>query len=77
MRRHKNKKVSELLEEFAGLERLPKIQKYLVLKKGDGAKIDCETFAETLQEMYESPSEKWLVDYDKIKDIPHFDLIEL
>lgn len=40
LRNHKNKKVAELLEEFAGLERLPKIQEYPVFKKGEDENID-------------------------------------
>ena len=77
LRKHKNKKTSELLQEFAGLERLPKIQEYSILKKGGDENIDCEIFAKTLQEIYESPNEKLKVDYGKIEDIPQFELIEM
>ena len=37
--------------------------------------ISCETFAKTLEQIYESPDESLHVDYEKIKGIPHFVLL--
>ena len=65
------------MKEFAGLERLPKISEYPVLKKGEDENIDCEICAKTPEEIYESPDEKLKVDYDQIKDIPLFELVEM
>ena len=48
----------------------------MVQKKCD-VKIDPDVFAKALEEIYQSPDEKLQVDYDKIKSIPSFDLIEM
>ena len=77
MRKHQNKKVSKILQEFTGLERLLKVLEYPVERKMNDATIQCDIFAKTLKQIYESLDESLRVDYEKIKDIPLFDLGEM
>ena len=48
-----------------------------MVQKNSDTKIDPNIFAKALGEIYESPEEKLKVDYEKIKDIPSFELAEL
>ena len=77
LRKHKNSKISKILQEFTGLERLPKTQDYPVERKLNDAEIHCDIFDKTLEQIYESPDEILSVDYEKIKRIPSFDLSEM
>ena len=67
LRQHKNKKVSKVLHDFIGLDRLPKIQEYPVERKQNDAEINCDVFAKALQQIYESPDESPVLIMIKLK----------
>ena len=51
-----------MLQEFSGLERLPNIQEYPVKRNNKDEEIDCDIFANALEQIYESPDDKLDVD---------------
>lgn len=65
-----------MLQEFSGLANLPKIQEHPIKHSGNSTEIDSNKFAETLQEIYENPDETMYVDYEEIKNVPLFILLE-
>ena len=45
LRKYKNKKVAEMLDDFSGLDRLQQIQEYPIAGKNNGVGIKCDVFA--------------------------------
>ena len=77
LRKHQTAEATKKLEEFSDLSDLPKIQEYPIKHSGSSIEINPKSFAEPLQEIYEDPGGTISVDYEKIKDVPLFNLPEL
>ena len=77
LRKHKNEETANLLKKFSGLSDLPKILECPVVSSGNYPEIDCNIFAEALQEIYADPEGTIFVDYEQIKSIPKFVAPEL
>ena len=67
LRKHQNEEATKMLQQFSGLSDLPKHQEYPIKKSRNSAEIDCNIFAEALQEIYEDNENTLLVYYEKSK----------
>ena len=77
LRKYGDEKTTEILKDFADLDRLSSVHRHPIEKIIKDDYIDCEVFVDLLQKVYENPSQNLGMDRDQIMSIPAFSFSEL
>lgn len=76
LRKYHDDQTTIVLQEFAELGKIDALHHAPVTRSETTQQIDCDTFADTLQAIYESPSPSIPIDLSRIAEIPPFKMHE-